>query len=85
MLLEGVSIVTAFQEGNFVLLIESLKNVPCPLVRHFHHEEFKGKKIKHVCRDQAVAVVLACTVHVDILFLSVVLSPTVILSGRRCA
>lgn len=42
------SIVTTFQEGNFALLIESLKNVPCPLVRHFHHQEFKlrGKKNK---------------------------------------
>lgn len=37
MLLVGVWIVLTFQEGNFVLLMESLKNVPCPLVRHFHH------------------------------------------------
>lgn len=31
-----VWIVVTFQEGNFVLLIRSLKNVPCPLVRHFY-------------------------------------------------
>lgn len=80
MLLVGVSIVTTFQEGNFVLLIESLKNVPCPLVRHFHHEEFKGKKkIKHVYRDQSMAVVLAY-LCVDVLFLLGAFSPRVILN-----
>lgn len=36
MLLVGVSIVITLQEGNFVLLIRSLKNVPRPLVRHVH-------------------------------------------------
>lgn len=49
MLLVGISIVITFQEGNFVLLIENLKNVPCPLVRRFHHQEFKLRERRKAC------------------------------------
>lgn len=35
-LLADVGVLVTFQEGSFVLLIKSLKNVPCPLVRHFY-------------------------------------------------